>query len=180
MRQIYETEIRDLLDRLSRINAAEDWTGRVNPTQRAALAYLAKANRFSRKPSQVADYLSATRGTVSQTLKALARKDLIRENRSETDKRSISYGITAEGMKELDHTAAVDVALSLMAEEDLENLSDQLKKLAKELLRQREARPFGICLTCRHHQSGKSGAYCTLLDEPLQKEETDQICHEFE
>ena len=168
MRQTPKSEVRDLLDRLSRINTAEDWTGSLNPSQRAALAYLAKANRFSRKPSQVADYLSATRGTVSQTLKALSRKNLICENRSETDKRSISYDITAEGMKELDHSAAIDNALAQMADTDLATLSDQLKKLAKELLRQRKARPFGICRTCRYHQTGTSGVFCKLLKEPLQ------------
>lgn len=91
------TEIRDLLDRVLRTSAAEDWTEDISPSQRAVLSYLSRANRYSRAPSQVADYLSATRGTVSQTLKTLARKGLVSEQRSEKDKRSISYKISEIG-----------------------------------------------------------------------------------
>jgi DNA-binding MarR family transcriptional regulator len=86
--------ISDLIDRLGRLNAAEEWNGPLNPSQFAALSYLARANRFSRAPSHVADYLATTRGTASQTLKALARKELIAESRLEEDKRSIRYDVT--------------------------------------------------------------------------------------
>ena len=95
------TEIRHLLDRLCRLAAAEEWTADLNPSQSAALAYLARANRFSRSPSQVADYLSSTRGTVSQTLKALHRKGYVAEVRSDTDRRSISYDVTRSGLAAL-------------------------------------------------------------------------------
>jgi len=69
--------IRELIERLARVSAADEWADDLNPTQKAALAYLARANQYSRSPSQVAEFLAATRGTVSQTLKALARKGLI-------------------------------------------------------------------------------------------------------
>ncbi len=179
MTESAKTEIKDLLDRLARMNAAEDWAGTINPTQRAALAYLAKANRFSAKPSQVADYLSATRGTVSQTLKALARKELIAEQRSETDKRSISYSVTKAGFQELENSTSLDPALSRLGKTELTALSNSLKSLVRELLIERENRPFGICKDCHYHQTNKSGAFCALLQEPLQREDISKLCHEF-
>ena len=75
----------DLLDRLARLHLASRRDDALNPAQAAALDYLARANRFSRMPSAVADYLAATRGTVSQTLKALAAKGLIVEQADPAD-----------------------------------------------------------------------------------------------
>ena len=92
------TRTHDLVDRLYRLNAAGDWADTLNPTQRMALAYLARANRFSRCPSHVAEYMALTRGTASQTLKALVRKKLIRSQRSSKDGRSISYQVTEQGL----------------------------------------------------------------------------------
>ncbi len=86
--------LRSLLDRTSRLLQAGHRTGDLNPPQVAALAYLSRANRFSRSPSQVADYLSATRGTVSQTLHALEGKGLIVPVRSDQDRRSLRYDLT--------------------------------------------------------------------------------------
>ena len=90
-------QIRDLIDRLSRITASEHWVADLNPAQLAALSYLEKANQYSRAPSQIAEYLSAMRGTVSGTLKALTRKGLIEEHKSETDRRRTSFTITKTG-----------------------------------------------------------------------------------
>jgi DNA-binding MarR family transcriptional regulator len=84
-------QIRALINRLARLDAAETWEVDLNPAQLAALDYLVRANRFSRAPSQVAEYLGTTRGTMSQTLKSLVRKGYLTERGSESDRRSISY-----------------------------------------------------------------------------------------
>lgn len=173
-----QNQVREILYRISRITASEDWAGDINPTQRAALSYLARANRFSRSPSQVADYLEATRGTVSQTLKALARKDLIEEQRSEQDKRSISYAVTDEGHATLNFRTAIDQAVGHLTQEQADDLALALTHLMSDVLQARGGRSFGVCGTCRHHQTNPSGAYCVLLQEALVPAETEQICHE--
>ena len=61
-------EAAELMDRLERLARMGEQTGRLNPAQWEALRYLARANRFSRTPAALADYLAATRGTVSRTL----------------------------------------------------------------------------------------------------------------
>ncbi len=170
--------IRELIERLARVSASDEWTGGLNPTQRAALSYLARANRFSRSPSHVTEFMSATRGTVSQTLKALARKGLIEEIRSTTDRRWISYDVTAQGRSVLDHTTAIEEALQTIPRSKRDSLADGLETLLRSVLRARGRRPFGQCDTCVHHRKKPKGGFCALLNEPLAPAETQQICHE--
>ncbi|MET1411949.1 MarR family transcriptional regulator [Roseibium sp. HPY-6] len=173
--------IRELIDRLSRLNAAEDWNGPLNPSQFAALAYLARANRFSRAPSHVAAYLATTRGTASQTLKALARKNLINETRSETDKRSIRYDVTDEGKALLDDPVSdLSGVIDDLPAETVEALAGSLKTLVLAILRKRGGRSFGICRSCRHFAQISGGAHCNLLEVPLNQSDSEQICHEHE
>ena len=174
------TEIRALLDRVLRISAAEDWTEDISPSQRTVLSYLSRANRFSRAPSQVTDYLGATRGTVSQTLKTLARKGLVSEQRSEKDKRSISYKISAAGLTALKRHTTIDSALSELPDRSASALTESLHDVMKHILRARGGRSFGVCETCHHHRNGRGGAYCALLDEKLSTGEILEICHEHE
>ena len=172
------TEIRHLLDRLCRLAAAEEWTADLNPSQHAALTYLARANRFSRAPSQVAEYLSSTRGTVSQTLKALHRKGYVAESRSEIDRRSISYEATRAGLEALRQAAMFEVPLASYSERESVDLSGSLKLLLQRVLQARGDRPFGICRECIHHRMRNDNRYCALLDVKLRETEAEEICFE--
>ena len=166
----------DLLDRLSRLHLSERRDEDLNPAQIAALDYLARANRFSRMPSAVADYLASTRGTVSQTLKALARKGLIREHPGETDKRARRYDLTSEGqsaLARLPGPPGLDLPPHRIAQTEA-----ALRQLLEAMLQARGRRSFGLCKTCRHHGARDGAPYCALLDLPLQPEETGQICLE--
>jgi len=175
-----QTEISDLIDRISRIGAAGHWVGDLNPAQLAALSYLTKANQYSRAPSQIAEYLSAMRGTVSNTLKALARKGLIEEQKSETDRRRTSYTITAAGLTALNFDTSIDTALAGMSEKEAIKLAENLKSFVRKILQVRGDRGFGMCGTCKHHRDGASGFHCALLDVPLAPRETEQICFEHQ
>lgn len=171
-------EFRALLDRILRICAAEDWTDDISPAQRAVLTYLGRANRFSRAPSQIADYLNATRGTISQTLKTLARKGLVTETRSDRDKRSISYEIAQKGQSILERDSTIESVFKSMPEENAETLSRLLRDVIAAVLKEHGGRSFGICRSCQYHLTGSGGARCALLDEPLSKLEANEICHE--
>ncbi|MEM7221969.1 MAG: MarR family transcriptional regulator [Pseudomonadota bacterium] len=170
--------ITELIYRLGRVMAADEWAEGLNPTQWAALSYLARANKFSRAPSQVSDFMAATRGTVSQTLKALAKKGLISEIPSAQDKRSISYAVTKQGAALLRRPNLVEEAVSSLKASERSSLRAGLETLARTALRQRGSRSFGVCKTCVHHRKVGRGGYCQLLDEPLSPTETTQICHE--
>lgn len=172
------SQIRHLLDRLARLSAAGEWTDDLNPAQRVALDYLARANKFSRTPSVVADYLSATRGTVSQTLKALSRKGLIKQVDANGDKRSFAYEVTAKGRQLASTANTLDAALATLSADEQRTLQQGLEKTVRHALRARGGRTFGMCRTCRFHEPKGTGAYCTLLQEPLRPAQRDEICHE--
>lgn len=178
MQTAKQNRIKELIDRIARINAADEWAEEINPTQWTALSYLARANRFSRSPSQVADFMTATRGTVSQTLKALAKKGLVTETRSDQDKRSISYSTTDRGDALVHRNSTLHHAVSSLGQDETSFLLSGLEDLMRKALKQRGLRAFGVCETCTHHRKTGTGGYCALLQESLSRPETKQICHE--
>jgi DNA-binding MarR family transcriptional regulator len=170
-----QTEMMFLLDRLARVHAAQRRMEGLTDAQIAALDYLSRANRFSRSPSVVAEYLATTRGTASQTLKALAEKGLIIECASTGDKRQRLYDLTEAGRA---------IVVRLPGQLPLEQEPEALVAAARLILRSRVSSgslpPFGFCRTCRYHlgRDGQ-GAYCQLLKLDLSVEERDQLCHEY-
>lgn len=173
-----ETEVYDLIDRLTRVHAALLRNDELNPAQMAALGYLARANRFSRSPSQVADYLSTTRGTVSQTLKALTKKGYVLEKPAEVDRRARVFSLTEKGVQVLEaRTEFLDV-LKAMGDNEKDELQRGVKDLLSGLLEMRQGRSFGLCRTCKHHGMKDGAMWCGLLKLPLQTGEETQICHE--
>lgn len=171
-------QIRALINRLARLNAAETWEANLNPAQIAALGYLSRANRFSRAPSHVAEYLGTTRGTMSQTLKALERKSYVNERRSETDKRSIVYDLTDTGIVVVAHKCGLLRAIDDLPAEERDQVRRGLSEILMARLTANGGRSFGICKNCAYHRSNDDGAYCALLSLPLAPEEREQICHE--
>ena len=179
MKKSSNQHIRELILRISRLHAADEWTDELNPTQRAALFYLSRANRFSRTPSHVADFLSATRGTVSQTLKSLEKKGMIELGHSATDRRSIFYLTTAKGIEVLKHSTTIDASLEQLPTATRTMLSQSLEALIRVTLTMRGNKQFGMCKDCQHHKKRDRGGFCSLLNEPLEPPEVDQICHEY-
>ncbi|MCB1368899.1 MAG: winged helix-turn-helix transcriptional regulator [Rhodobacteraceae bacterium] len=173
-----DLQIRELINRLARIDAAPAWSGGLNPAQRAVLDYIGRANRFSRSPSHVAEYLGITRGTVSQSFKSLVQKGYVSERRSTHDKRAISFDLTAKGREITSAGNPLSDVLADFVPELKGALLASLRAVLGEMLVANSARPFGICASCRHHEARPDGGYCQLLSEPLSPAETGQICFE--
>ena len=171
-------QIRSLLNRLARLDAGEGWAGDLNPAQRDALDYLARANRFSRSPSHVAEYLDTTRGTMSQTLKALVRKGYLSEKRSSMDKRVVSFTLTDQGRKTTSDINIINRGLDELSSSDTKYLHKSLTGLLENVLKKSGGKTFGICHTCCHFSKESQGGFCNLLSEPLTEIEIKQICHE--
>ncbi|MFD1159767.1 MarR family winged helix-turn-helix transcriptional regulator [Roseovarius aestuarii] len=159
---------------------ASSWSGDLNPVQRSALEYLRDANRFSRSPSHVAEFLGTTRGTMSQTLKALLRKGFVQEVRSESDKRSISYALTRAGSAVLAEDGVIAVALTNLTDQEVVELESGLRQTLRQALKLNGGKSFGQCKTCRYHEAAKGAAFCQLLSVPLSAEDSEKICIEHE
>ncbi|MEM8987068.1 MAG: MarR family transcriptional regulator [Pseudomonadota bacterium] len=174
-----------LLERLSRLVQNDAHTDGVKPTQWEALRYIARANRFSRSPGALTNYLGMTKGTVSQTLQALERKGLIKKQTAAGDRRGVKLELTSAGEKLLsaDPLSDLEASLASMPKESRNALGASLQGLIKGMLEQRGGRAFGACKTCRHfkrrHDLG-APHFCNLLEEALSAGDSNKICAEQE
>jgi DNA-binding MarR family transcriptional regulator len=180
-------EAAHLIDRLERLARSGEQSAGLNPAQWEALRYLARANRFSRTPAALADYLASTRGTVSQTLIALEQKGLVARKRSARDKRSIELPLTARGeaMLKNDPLLAIARDIDAAAGPRAEDLVARLRALLRTTIARNGGRVFGVCSTCRYFRAGvrpraASPHHCALLDEPLSDADSRAICVEQE
>lgn len=180
-------EAAHLIDRLERVARAGEQMGGLNPAQWVALRYLARANRFSRTPAALADYLASTRGTVSQTLIALEAKRLVTREPSKRDKRSIDLQLTHQGKRALENDPLATLAAHIerAAGARMEDLIESLRGTLANSIAHNKGRAFGACYTCQHFQrsaraSAKAPHHCGLLDEPLSEADSRDICVEQE
>ncbi len=171
------------LDRLMRSGVAVEG---LNPAQWEALRYLARANRFSRTPAGLADYLGSTRGTVSQTLIALEQKGFAVRMASERDRRSTELALTRRGVAALKRDPLLHLAEDIAAAGGgCEELLAALQAVLRNTVGRNNGRPFGVCHTCRHFRKAAVGSaasphHCALLDEPLSDADSQGICVEQE
>lgn len=180
-------EAAHLIDRLDRLTRSGAMIEGLNPAQWEALRYLARANRFSRTPAALADYLGSTRGTVSQSLIALEQKGFVDRTQSARDKRSIDLALTRHGEAALreDPLLALARDLAAAAGTDIDDLAATLRATLKRAIARNGGKAFGICHTCRHFQrdvaaSPRATHRCALLDEPLSEADSRAICVEQE
>ena len=174
------------LERLARVMRAREHEEGLNPAQREALRYLARANRFSNTPGALTRYLGATKGTISQTLMALERKGLIAKAARDAQK-AVRLSLTEKGREVL----ANDPWTGLAA--DAEELGGKTRRrmqrgleelLARELQRAGLA-SFGVCATCRFFREkgrdtdARGPHLCMLFEDALTNEDTSRICIEY-
>ncbi len=156
----------------------------LHPIQLNAMYYLTRSNRYSNTPQGVTEYFGLTKGTVSQTLKALDGKGLIRKTRDKKDGRVIHLDVTAKGKKLLDK-----VLKGNMIQQTAEGLSEvstaQLIENLQELLRSMQElngmKPFGVCNNCRFNKTLEGGQFlCELTQEKLSPKDTTLLCIEYQ
>ncbi|MBL8908885.1 MAG: MarR family transcriptional regulator [Rhizobiales bacterium] len=176
------------LERLGRIMRAAEHDGGLNPAQWEGLRYLGRANRFSNSPGALTRYLGATKGTVSQTLKALERKGFIAKSARPGVQRSIILTLTAKGEKAL----AGDPwnSLATIAEElggkTRRRLAKGLQEVLNGALRKGGLRRFGSCPDCRFfREKGRPNDpsephSCMLFDAGMAPSELHRICVGYE
>lgn len=169
-----------LIERLGRLIRAGDFAAGLNPAQWEALRYLARANRFSRTPAALADYLNSSRGTVSQTLIALEAKGLVTKTKSPTDARSTILALTAAGQAMLANDSEAMLARAIDETGGAPGVAAALEAALSRALARRGGKAFGVCKNCRHFRRGAASHHCALLDMPLAAQETLAICAEME
>lgn len=183
---IGEKGVVELLCRLGRAMHCMQFSQGLNPAQWEALRYLARANRYSRTPSALADFLGTTKGTASQTVKALQAKGYVRRQPEPADRRACRLEITEAGRDILRRDPIRDVAAGLTSTGlDMVSTAAGLELLLRGLRADCGVREFGVCERCRHFCGDAACAEeggphrCGLTGEPLSVPETSDICVNF-
>lgn len=171
-----------LLDRLSRLTRELQFVDGLNPAQWEALRYIAQANQRSRSPTALADYLGATKGTVSQTLIALESKGLITRCKKTCDRRQVELCLTeaGEAMLAKDPMQTLERTAADMAEELGPELVKGLSRLLHDLQTRHQITEFGVCQDCSLFcvQSGAMDQ-CGKNGEMIPAAEKTKICVNF-
>ena len=173
------------LERLTRLMRAGEHEGGLNPAQWEALRYLSRANRFSNSPIALTRFLGSTKGTISQTIKALERKGFIVKTPRQDEGRSICLSLTPKGADALKNDPLAEFSKSLddLSGKSRRRLAKGLADLLETDLRRREQPSFGICSSCRHFREKGSGDdglphSCMLFDVGLSQADSQFICVE--
>jgi len=184
--EITEKGVLELLCRLGRAMHCMQFSQGLNPAQWEALRYLARANRYSRTPSALAEFLGTTKGTASQTVKALHSKGHVRRRPEPADGRACRLEITETGRAMLHQDPMQDVAAALSSTGlDMVSTAAGLDLLLRGLRANCGPHEFGVCERCRHFCGDDACAEdggphrCGLTGEPLSAPETSHICVNF-
>lgn len=172
------------IERLARLMRAGEHSQGLNPAQWEALRYLAKANRFSNSPGALTLYLAATKGTISQTVKALERKGFISKKQRAGERRSVELGLTEKGTAALtaDPWRRLAAAIDELSGKTRRRLGRGMRQLLGLELGRAGAPSFGVCATCRFfREKGRDGDprgphLCMLFEQPLSGQDTAKIC----
>jgi len=171
------------LERLARVVRAREHEDGLNPAQREALRYLARANRFSNTPGALTRYLGATKGTISQTVMALERKGYITKAERNARK-AVHLTLTEKGREMLSRDPWSDLAAAAeeLGGKTRRRMQRGLEALLEHELKRSGLASFGLCGSCRFfREKGRDGDaggphLCMLFEDALSAEDASRIC----
>lgn len=172
------------LKHLARLSEPEAGGGGLTANQWTALRFFAEANRFSRTVSGFAAYNATTRGTASQTVKALEAKGYLCRTRFDRDARSARIDLTATGWTQLsaDPALVLSEALAQLPATLRSQLDRTIDRLTLWVAAARQQHAFGTCEACRYLQVRANatvrtgGHYCRKLAAYLDRDDMRGLC----
>jgi len=169
-----------LVDRLGRAVHCLQFADGLNPAQWAALRYLGRANRYSRTPTAISDYLGTTRGTMSQTIKALEAKGLIGRETNGRDRRAVLLRLTGAGEAALENDPLHCVAsVAGVLGDEMDEASRFLDRVVDCLQAKSGGLNYGVCTDCTHfcrNSFAEDVHRCGLTGDPLSVADSTKIC----
>ncbi|HUT40442.1 MAG TPA: MarR family transcriptional regulator [Gammaproteobacteria bacterium] len=180
-------EIHDLIERLGNLVRADvravcNEYG-MRPVQLEALRFLTQCNRYSDTPQAVTEFLGLTKGTVSQTLKVLEQKGLLRKQGDAADKRLVHLKPTSKGRRLVERAApakSLVPGLKRLAGTESQAVKKALCDLLYSIQEMNGFKTFAPCHTCRFNQRHDGQYFCGLTQEPLSDRDVLLICREHQ
>lgn len=179
--------VHDLIERLGNLVRADVravcHASGVRPVQLEALHYLTQCNRYSDTPQAVAEYLGLTKGTVSQTLKVLEEKGLLKKRSDPGDKRVVHLTPTASGRRLVERVVPSDLlamGVGRLSKSEQQATGEALRLLLRSVQKANSLRTFAPCHSCRFNQKIDDGYLCELTQEALTADDVVLICREHQ
>ncbi|MCH9693430.1 MAG: MarR family transcriptional regulator [Gammaproteobacteria bacterium] len=181
-------DILQLIQRLAVVAHAENrqlaGSAGLKPVHIDVLRYLARCNRYSNTPAAIGQFLSTTKGTVSQSVNVLEREKLISKLSDAKDGRVIRLRLLKKGkdlLKRIDEESAIQAAVAGVGADERLELTDSLAALLRRAQRLNGSKSFGVCNSCRFFtRLAEGGFQCGITKEPLTVNDSMQICVEHE
>ena len=146
------------------------------------LEYLSLCNKYSDTPAAIANYLGITRGTVSQSLIILEKRELIKKNQDHSDKRVFHIQLLPKGFNTLMKAKPTDLfkkaATILEENSSITGGEEVFIEALTALQKANNSYSFGVCKTCKNFTRKSKGFFCELTQENLSKSDSEKICQE--
>lgn len=125
-----------------------------------------------RKVAYMAKEFNMTKATISDSLKTLEQKGLVRKKTDLEDARSVTVSLTAKGEKIAHHvenfTGSLDTALGQLAPKERETFLLTLMKLSRHLLQDEVLAVERMCFHCAHYKGNFSNThYCEAYKKKI-------------
>ena len=184
-------ETAELLLLVGRLVQADGYEGELSPAQWMALRFFARANSFSRTPSAFAEFQATTRGTASQTIKALEVGGYLVRQRSQADGRSVTLHLTDKGHEVVarDPLEVLVRAVDLLSAQEQAAMRDALHHVLTTIAARGAHRHFGVCQDCAylsgeiHRDStspSRSAIECLQFGLPIELDDAGLLCVHFQ
>lgn len=143
----------------------------LSPIQVQTLIFLHYHSAGKRKVGYLADEFNMTKATISEVVKTLEQKKLIRREYEPSDTRSYRIHLTPEGMQMADKTSCftrqLQTPIDQLAAPDKEMLLLSLMDIIYALNQSGLITIQRMCRTCSYYRQPEGSHYCTLLQKPL-------------
>ena len=145
-------ETPELLLLVVRLVQAEGYDGQLSPIPMDGAPLLRPCQSVLPNPSAIAEFQATTRGTATQTIKALEAGGFVVRRRSAADGRSVSFRLTGKGNKAVarDPFEVLVRAVNSLDAEEQTAMHHALHQVLTTVAASGAHRRFGVCQDCAH------------------------------
>ncbi len=158
----------------------------LSPIQVQLLIFLLHHNREKRKVTYLADEFNMTKATISDAVKSLKEKLLIKKEFEPTDTRSYIIQLTKKGQQVAGKVSLfaeeLQVPVNKLPPSDKENMLLGLLGIIRHLNQCGVITIQRMCFQCNHYKgaSNGNGHFCKLLNQKLETTDLRIDCLEYE
>jgi DNA-binding MarR family transcriptional regulator len=181
-----ESKIVVSLERISQAFKVLLWSeskeNSLSPIQTQILIFLLFHSPEKGKVSYLANEFNLTKATISDTIKTLESKELIRKVFEEKDARSYTIELTESGKKTAELSASfakvIQNPIDELPEIEKEKLLENLLKIIYDLNQKGIITIQRMCFNCQYYQIKEDNHYCNLLNKTIVSKELRVDCPE--